>query len=46
MATNMGQEAAFLRACESIHFLLEQRTLQPDDRVLIEVLGAQVTRRR
>jgi hypothetical protein len=37
MAT-IGQEAkAFLRACARIHFLLEQRTLQPDDRVLIEV---------
>jgi hypothetical protein len=32
----IGKEAAnFLRACESIH-LLWQRTLQPDDRALIE----------
>lgn len=37
MATTMGPEAAnFLRACESIHFLLSQRTLQPEDRTLIE----------
>ena len=38
MATAMGEEAAaFIRACEAIHFLVEQGTLQPDDRVLIEV---------
>jgi hypothetical protein len=38
MATTMGQEAAvFLRACEAIHALLEKGTLQPDDRVIIEV---------
>lgn len=36
MAT-IGPEAnAFLRACERIHFLLEHRTLQPDDRAVIE----------
>ena len=33
----IGKEAAnFLRACESIHYILWQRTLQPDDRALIE----------
>ena len=38
MATPMGEEAAaFIRACEAIHFLVEQGMLQPDDRVLIEV---------
>ena len=38
MATTMGPEAgAFLRACETIHYLLEQGTLQPDDRAVIEV---------
>ena len=38
MAITMGLEAAsFLRACESVHLLLEQRTLRPDDRDLIEL---------
>ena len=38
MATTMGPEATtFLRACESIHLALEQRTLRPDDRALIEL---------
>lgn len=38
MATTMGEEAAaFIRACEAIHSLVEQGTLQPDDRDLIEV---------
>ena len=34
---SIGKEAsAFIRACESIHFLISQRTLQTDDRALIE----------
>jgi hypothetical protein len=38
MATTMGEEAAaFIRACEAIHALVEQRKLQPDDRDLIDV---------
>lgn len=38
MATTMGEEAAaFIRACEAIHSLVEQGSLQPDDRDLIEV---------
>jgi len=36
MAT-MGPEAeAFIRTCEAIHLLVEQGTLQSDDRDLIE----------
>lgn len=32
MATTMGQEAAdFVRVCESIHFLIWQGTLKPND---------------
>lgn len=39
MSITVGTEAAaFLRACETIHFLLEQGgTLHPDDRAVIEV---------
>jgi hypothetical protein len=37
MATTLGREAGdFVRACENIHFLLTQGTLQPDDRSVIE----------
>ena len=38
---SIGKEAtAFIRACESIHFRLEQRTLPADDQALIEFSAA------
>ena len=38
---SIGKEAtAFIRACESIHSLLEDRTLQADDQALIEFSAA------
>ena len=36
MATIGKETTNFVRACERSHFLLEEGTLQPDDRAVIE----------